>query len=333
MSSNAASAGAERAIPVICGPTGAGKSAVAMWLAERHDLLLISADSRQVYRWFDVGTGKPSVAEQRRVAHRGIDIVDPADRYSAAAWAAMARAAIDEARATERQPLIVGGTGFYIKALFSPLFAEPDLDPDARVAVQAGLDECSTDELRQWCTSFDPARAHLGRAQLIRALEVALLTGERLSDLHRSRARQPTHHARYLVVDPGPPLASKIETRAAAMFAAGWVDEVRRLRATVPADAPAWNAAGYRAARQCAAGEQSPADALRQVIVETRQYAKRQRTWFRHQLDAGHVERLVPESSGWEDRVEHWLNAAVDASRVPRAIMSGVKGSVSRAVP
>ena len=288
-----------------------------MWLAEGREVVLISADSRQVYRGLDVGTGKPSAAEQRRVPHRGIDLVDPVERYSAAAWAEMARAAIVEARAAGRLPIVVGGTGFYISALFKPLFEEPQLDPAARAAVRAGLAECSTDELKRWCTALDPSRAHLGRAQLLRALEVALLTGARLSDMHRGRARPATHTARYLLVDPGLTLASKIEARAAAMFESGWVDEVRRLQRTVPESAPAWNATGYRAARRCSAGELSTTDALRHVIVETRQYAKRQRTWFRNQLSNDRVQRLVPDEPGWEKTVERWCDAA--ESRVPSA--------------
>jgi tRNA dimethylallyltransferase len=314
MSSSDGSAGADAAaaagIPVICGPTGAGKSAIAMWLAQRHDVIVISADSRQVYRGLNVGTGKPDAAQRARVPHRGIDVTDPTERYSAAAWSEMAQAAIAEAREAGRVPLIVGGTGFYISALFRPLWEEPRLDPVARAAVQAGLAELSTDELRRWCQTLDPPRARFGRAQLLRALEIALLTGHRLSDLHKSGARQAHYTPCYLVVDPGMTLPSRIATRASAMLAAGWEAEVRTLMLEVPETAPAWNATGYRVVRQLAGGGIAAAEALERVTIETRQFAKRQRTWFRHQLDDNRVERLTPDAPGWEDTVERWFSAA-----------------------
>src|SRR3954447_9305196 len=126
MSSSADSDGAESpltTVPVICGPTASGKSAVAMWLSLRRELLIISADSRQIYRSFDIGTAKPAPDELSRVPHVGADVVEPDQRYSAAEWTQMAQRAITEALAAGRLPIIVGGTGFYIAALFKPLWA------------------------------------------------------------------------------------------------------------------------------------------------------------------------------------------------------------------
>lgn len=318
MNSTAGSAAAEPIgdIPVICGPTAAGKSAIAFWLAERSDLLIISADSRQVYRGFDIGTGKPTTGEQRAVPHRGIDVADPRERYSAAAWCAMARSAIAEARRQGRHPVVVGGTGFYINALFQPLWEEPELAGAAREAVQSSLATLSIEELRRWCTALDPARAHLGRAQLLRAVEVALLTGERLSDMHRSRARPADFVGRYLVIDPGPELATRIAARAAAMLESGWIDEVRKLMDSVPSDAPAWNATGYRAVRLHVEGALDRAATLETIIIETRQFAKRQRTWFRHQLENDQVIRVAPQTPGWEDAVERWFEGSARQSPV-----------------
>src|SRR5262249_49454228 len=142
-----ASAGAE--IAVICGPTAAGKSAIAMWLATRAPLTILSADSRQAYRGFDVGTAKAALADQVRGPHRGIDVADPARRYSAAVWADSAGAWIDEAARASRTPVVVGGTGLYVHALFNPLFAEPVVDSAQRARLQAVLEPLDVEELRR----------------------------------------------------------------------------------------------------------------------------------------------------------------------------------------
>ena len=294
-------------IPVVTGPTAAGKSAVALALARRYPITIIVADSRQIYRGFDVGTAKPSAAEQASTPHRGIDLIEPAVRFSAAAWAALADRWIDEARAAGRIPLVVGGTGFYLRALFQPLFDEPELDAGARRQLEGVLAPLPFVELRRWCTVLDPERAHLGRAQLLRAIEVALLSGRRLSDLHRARARPARRSARYLVVDAGPALAGRIETRLDAMLDGGWVDEVRGLIEKVPADAPAWKATGYHAVRDFVRGVIDREAARQQILIATRQYAKRQRTWLRHQIDESTVTRLDSGDSASVARAERWL--------------------------
>ena len=294
------------AIPVVCGPTAAGKTRLALWLADRADVTIVSADSRQLYRRFDIGTAKPTAAERQAVPHCGVDVLDPTQRASAAWWAEHADAWVREARAQGRVPLVVGGTGLYLRALFGHLFEEPPLDEARRAELQRELASYSTETLRRWTRELDPARAALGRTQLLRALELALLAGRRVSDLHRERQRPPRWSARYLVVDPGPELATRIETRVDAMMAGGWREEVRRLIDDVPADAPAWNATGYRTIRSLERGELAERDAVHRVIVDTRQYAKRQRTWFRHQLDGDDVTRLDPRDPQWETRALSW---------------------------
>jgi tRNA dimethylallyltransferase len=294
-------------IPVICGPTAAGKSAIAMWLSLRREILVISADSRQIYRRFDLGTSKPTRDARARVPHRGIDVVDPGERYSAAQWAGLAQSAIHEAVEAGRIPIVVGGTGFYIGALFRPLWAQPPVDAKRRAALQDALGEHPTEELRRWCAALDPARAHLGRTQLLRAVEVALLTGVPLSELHVAHARSPAYRASYLLVDPGAELLSRIAARATAMLDGGWDDEVRALIDVVPADAPAWNATGYDVVRRHVLGELDRRATLDRVVIETRQYAKRQRTWFRHQLEHDRVQRLVSGAPGWQEAVDRWI--------------------------
>jgi tRNA dimethylallyltransferase len=298
-------------VRVVCGPTAAGKTALAFWLA-RHagaPVSVVGADSRQLYRRFDVGTAKPSAAERREVPHVGIDVLDPTERASAAWWADRADAWMREIRAAARVPLVVGGTGLYLRALFGALFDEPELDAARRAALERQLAPRSTEELRRWVATLDPARAHLGRTQLLRAVEIALLTGRRVSELHRERARPARWTPRMLVVDPGDALAGRIATRVDAMLAAGWREEVRTLARDVPESAPAWNATGYRTIRLLERGELTLAEATERIVVDTRQYAKRQRTWFRHQLAGLDVTRLDPRVSDWQTRALSWWNA------------------------
>jgi tRNA dimethylallyltransferase len=179
------------------------------------------------------------------------------------------------------------------------------------VDLQRALDALPLPELRRWVEALDPARATLGRTQLSRAIEVALLTGRRVSELHRERRTMPRWRARYLVVDPGPVLQHQITARTDSMLAAGWADEVRALMATVPADAPAWNASGYRVVRDLVEGRIPFGEARERVIIETRQYAKRQRTWFRHQLAGADVTRLDAHATGFEDALRAWWRGTV----------------------
>ena len=304
MSSSVALDGAE--LRIICGPTAAGKSALALALAERHGAAIISADSRQIYHGFDIGTAKPTLAERARVAHRGVDVADPEERYSSARWAQRAEVWMTEERSAGRTPLIVGGSGFYLQALVAPFFREPPLDRERRAALGEQLGLLSLDELRAWCVRVDPPLAHLGRSQLLRAIEVATLTGERLSELHKREARPALHTARYLVVDPGPSLGARIEQRVEAMFRAGWADEVRALSTWVTDGAPAWKASGYEWVREMVAGRADPERARERIVIETRQYAKRQRTWFRHQLPLERTTRVSPLDPEFTRVAEQW---------------------------
>jgi tRNA dimethylallyltransferase len=168
----------------------------------------------------------------------------------------------------------------------------------------------TTSDLRRWCERLDPERAALGRTQLLRAVEIALLTGRPMSDWHREPARPPVWTARYLLVDPGAALAGRLVNRTDAMLAAGWVAEAARLAETVPEDAPAWKATGYGVMRSVARGDLDPQLARERVIVETRQYAKRQRTWFRNQLAGARVTMLDPARADWAHAVDAWWHGA-----------------------
>jgi tRNA dimethylallyltransferase len=294
-------------IPVICGPTAAGKSAVALWIAERIPSVIVSADSRQVYRGFDIGTAKPTSEEQARIPHVGIDVVDPVQRYSADAWSSAADTWLEQSLNDAHVPIVVGGTGLYLRALFEGLFDEPALDPAARAALSEHVEVLPLPELQRWVSTLDPGRAHLGRTQLLRTIEIALLTGYRISDLHRTRARTSRWQPRYLLVDPGPVLAEWISTRIDSMLNHGWPDEVRRLMTSIPEDAPAWNATGYGVVREFVRGVRSLPQTKEAILIQTRQYAKRQRTWFRHQLPKDRVTHLDPQAPDWRTTVTRWL--------------------------
>jgi tRNA dimethylallyltransferase len=292
---------------IIVGPTAAGKSALALALARSSGAVIISADSRQIYRGFDIGTAKPRPNELLEVPHVGVDVADPNERYSAARFAAFAREAIHDCALQGREVLVVGGTGFYVRSLVDPLFPEPTLDPSRRRQLGDYLATLDTDTLRRWCASIDPPRSSLGRTQLLRAIEVALLTGTRLSEHFRATPTTQRIAPRYLIVDPGAALSAAIEQRVDAMLSAGWLDEVRRLSLVIPASAPAWKATGYETLRRyvegSSAGDLGAARAA--VVTATRQYAKRQRTWFRHQLQ-GDMQTLDPNDSGALDRAMIW---------------------------
>ena len=300
---------------IICGPTAAGKSAVALELAELYGAAIVSADSRQIYCGFAIGTSKPTRDECARVTHYGIDVAEPEERFSAARWAAEADEWIESAGEIDKEPIIVGGTGLYIKALVEPLFSAPELDEGRRSDLARELDTKSIADLRRWCNELDPPRAHLGRTQLVRAIETAILSGKRISDLHSlhnatEAASEPSVSPTYLVVDPGPSLAARIEARVEAMLDSGWIEEVEELSRKVAPDAPAWKASGYAAIRKHVEGDLDLSTARERVIIETRQYAKRQRTWFRHQLPSAAVTHLNPEDSRAQAVVREWWEKA-----------------------
>jgi tRNA dimethylallyltransferase len=285
---------------IICGPTAAGKSTIALQLCDLMGGAIVSADSRQIYCSFDIGTAKPSLEDCARITHYGVDVAEPEERYSAARWAADAAVWIESAGEVDRNPAIVGGTGLYIRALTRPLFDSPELDPERRADLARELENKSVNELRRICGVLDPARSHLGKTQLLRAIETALLAGVRISELHGAHNAQSSGdvpNATYLVVDPGDSLQKRIAARVDEMLGAGWAEEVRELIERVAPDAPAWKASGYRTMRDHVEGRLDLSSTRERVIIETRQYAKRQRTWFRHQVDQGDVTQLNPDDS------------------------------------
>lgn len=291
---------------IIVGQTAAGKSALAMALAREFPLSIVSADSRQIYRHFDIGTGKPTTAEREEVPHVGLDLCEPTERWSAPRWVDAVLPWTDGQHDPSRVPLVVGGTGLYVRALVDPIFAEPTLDAGRRDLLAAYCARLSPAELAQWVGALDPALAQGGRTQQLRAVEVALLTGVQLSKLRRSAALPRRYAPSYLLLDVDDESSRIIADRIDHMLEMGWLAECEQLTDRVPDDAPAWKACGYRELRRVVRGTTTLAKARQEILVATRQYAKRQRTWFRHQLTSGPVVRLNPRSAGALDRALQW---------------------------
>jgi tRNA dimethylallyltransferase len=296
---------------VIAGSTGVGKTRVATALAGLAPVEIVTADSRQLYRGLDIGTAKPSAAERAAAPYHGLDLIGPGERYSAGRFAAEARGWIAGITSRGRLPLVVGGTGFYLRALFEGLFAEPPLDPGRRRTLGAALRRLDRATLARWAARLDPAfRARGGGAQrAARAVEVALLAGRPLSAWQRAAPPAPSGlEPWYAVLTlPRPVLAARIAARARAMLEAGLVEEVRRLLAAgVPRDAPGLSGVGYREVVAHLDGALAAEGLAAAIAAATRRYAKRQETWLRHQLQRPVV----------------WLDAAAGPDAVAREVLA-----------
>jgi len=271
---------------VLVGPTAVGKTAVALALADLMPIEVVSADSRQIYRRLDIGTAKPTKRERRRVPHHGLDLVDPGQRYSAGRFALEGSTWVGEIRSRDRLPVVVGGTGLYIRALAEGLFREPTLAPSRRSDLQAWLDRMQGSELVRWAARLDPEFKGGGRQRAARAIELALLTGQPLSHWQRVARAEGTIEPWYVrLTVPRPVLHRRIEVRAREMLQRGLVEEVAAVLAEGhPAATPGLDAVGVREAVQYLHGQRERETIPDAIAASTRQYAKRQETWFRHQL-------------------------------------------------
>jgi tRNA dimethylallyltransferase len=273
-------------VVAILGPTASGKSALGLALAQQLGGEILCCDSMQVYRGLDVGTAKPTAAEQALVPHHLLDLVSPAEPFHAARWAGLARQSIAEVTARGRLPIIVGGTGLYHRALVRGLFQAPPSDAAIRARHEAEAAALGVPALHARLQGIDPmAAARILPNDLLRisrALEVYEQTGVPLSELHR-RAQPPAPLQLFaLVLDPAlPELRRRIEARVDDMVAQGFVDEVRRLHAAGFAATRALAGLGYRQLGLHLEGRASLAEAVAETKRATVAYARRQRTWFR----------------------------------------------------
>jgi tRNA dimethylallyltransferase len=277
-------------LALIAGPTASGKTARALDLAEEQGGTIINADSAQVYRDLRVLTARPSLAEEARALHRLFGHVDAADTgYSAARWAAEAKAAIADTLEQGRLPILVGGTGLYLRTLLDGIAPVPPIDP----AIRAEVRRLPVADAHAALARLDPAAAARLHAndttRVARALEVVRSTGRPLANWQASREggiRATVTLTGTILLPPRDDLFAAIDRRSEAMLGAGAVEEVAALlaRTDVSADAPIRRAIGVAPLAALIAGEWSRAEALAKLQLDTRQYAKRQYTWFRNQI-------------------------------------------------
>ena len=287
---------------LIAGPTASGKSALALALAERIDGVIVNADSMQVYADLRIITARPTVPEEARVPHRLYGHVDAAVNYSVGQYLADARTALDDCRQGGRVAIFVGGTGLYFKALTAGLAAVPPIPPEIRDGVRARLAEHGAPALHDELARRDPAAAaRLGRndrTRVARALEVVEATGRPLAAWQAQGlpALIGTDAPRVFIAPDRAALYARIDARFSTMLAAGALEEVRGLAARrLDPLLPAMKAHGVPWLIRHLAGEITLEDAADHARLDTRHYAKRQFTWFRHQL--GDWPRMPPEAA------------------------------------
>jgi len=306
-------------IVVIAGMTGTGKTEIALGLARSLGGELVGADSVQVYRGFDIGSAKPTAAELDGVAHHLLDVIEPDAQIDAARYAALADLAIEQIAGRGRLPIVVGGTGLWLRALVRGLVALPAPDAVLRAGLEAEVARDGAPALHARLAVLDPRAAqaiHPNDAlRIVRALEVHAQTGEPLGELrHRHALGAPRYRSLFIVLDrPRDSLRRRLEERVQGMLARGWVEEVRALHARWGGEVRAFGSVGYRELLTHVRGELSLEGAAAAAVRSSWVYTRRQRTWFGSEpgiderLDAdeidadrlrARVERFVAEGAG-----------------------------------
>jgi tRNA dimethylallyltransferase len=276
-------------IPAIVGPTASGKSELGIKLALALNGEIINLDSVQVYRGIQIATAKVPPDERRGVPHHLIDIVEPTENFTAGEYARSADEIILDVESRGSMALLVGGTGFYLRALVNPLFEGPKTDLGLRARLISKRDKHGAEHLHDLLRRVDPQAAlrisPRDWSRTMRAIEVFFQTGRRLSESQPNLPPPPESAARIRVIALSPPrdlLYAQINKRSEMMFERGLVEEVESLiRSGVPANAKAFQAHGYRRVVEYLQGRRSREDALNQMKLDTRHYAKRQLTWWR----------------------------------------------------
>ncbi|MEK6320718.1 MAG: tRNA (adenosine(37)-N6)-dimethylallyltransferase MiaA [Acidobacteriota bacterium] len=298
-----------RLIPVVVGPTASGKSELGIKLALARSGEIINLDSIQVYRGVLIATAKVPLDERRGVPHHLIDIVEPTENFTAGDYARLAARTIQEVESRHRSAIFVGGTGFYLRALVKPLFESPKTDLELRDRLVSLRDRFGPEHLHRILVRVD-AQAALNLSprdwsRTMRALEVYFQTGRRLSESQREIPPAPELASRIQVIALNPPreeLYARINRRADEMFDSGLVEEVESLIASgIPPTAKAFQAHGYRRVVEYLDGKRTRADALNQMKLDTRHYAKRQLSWWRAWPGVKWIDRFGDEPETFEE--------------------------------
>ena len=282
-----------RSSPVVAivGPTASGKSDLGVGIAEGFTGEIVNYDSVQIFRHLNIGTAKPARAERDRVPHHLIDILEPGEIFSAGDYQRRARQLLGQLRKRSKLPVLVGGSGFYLRAVVEGLFEGPGRSGELRARLQATSDQRGREYLHRVLRRMDPVTADRiaprDQPKVIRAIEVCLATGRTLSRHLETEPRRPLRGFDFCVVGLDPPrtlLYERIDARVRGMFDRGLVEEVHDLlEIGIPRDAKAFQAIGYRQVLDYLAGNISMEEAIILMQRETRRYAKRQITWFKRQ--------------------------------------------------
>jgi tRNA dimethylallyltransferase len=282
-------------LTVIAGPTASGKTALALRVASALDAEIVSADSQQVYRLFDIGTAKPSAAELAAVPHHLVSVVEPTEAFSAGRFQELADAAIAEISSRGRRVVVVGGTGLYLRVLLHGVVDAPPADTELRARLEDEARTLGRPALHARLAALDPGSA--GRIEptdlvrVVRALEIHALTGTSASEFRAQHAFTEDRYPfdLFVLTPPRDELYAAIDRRTHAMFAAGLVDEVRSLVARGLRNAAPMGSVGYSQALAVVDGRLTLDAAIADTAQKTRRYAKRQLTWFKKERGARFV--------------------------------------------
>jgi tRNA dimethylallyltransferase len=302
-----------RPLVAVVGPTAAGKSALGIWLAEQLGGEVVACDSTQLYRGFDIGTAKPTVAERRGIPHHLIDALGPSEIATAGGYRQMAVALLEEMRRRGRLPIFTVGTGLYLRALLEGLADVPQRSEDLREKLRASAAEHPAGHLHRILSRLDLEAARkispADEQKLIRAIEVCLLSRKPLSEVHRT-GRAPLQGWRALKIGLAPPreaLNFRIHARTDAMIADGWIEEVLALlKSDMSAHAKPFDFIGYRELRGVLDAKLTLDEARAAIQQATRRYAKRQLTWFRREPGVHWLTGFGDEPCVQTDAL-HWL--------------------------
>lgn len=285
----------------IAGPTAVGKSAVALALAEKIGGEIVSADSMQVYRGLDIGTAKPSAAERQRVPHHLIDICDLTEAFDAAQFIRLAQKAVAEIVARDKTPIFCGGTGLYFKAYLSGLGEAPSGNPELRAQLEAMPYEALLQELHERDAAAYEKIDKQNPRRVIRAVEVIRLTGKKFSEQRaewKSAVHSPQSTVMFVLTRKAEDLHARVNERVDEMFRRGLVEETRELlQRGLEQNQTAMQAIGYRQVVEHFRGERDLKETIELVKLRTRQFAKRQLTWFRRHASGEWIELPAGDSS------------------------------------